>query len=280
MKGGGKALWKDENIADSLVANAVNFIKANRNRPFFMYFATNDVHVPRFPHQRFRGKSGMGLRGDAIAQFDWSVGEIMKTLEQLKLADNTLVILTSDNGPVVDDGYDDRAEELLNGHSPAGPFRGNKYSAFEGGTAVPFIASWPARIAGGDTSDALLSQIDLMASLGSLVKARLPQGSAPDSRDHLATIVGTDKQGRDYVLGQSNTHVLSVQTAKWRYIEPSDGPKMITWGPKVETGNLPQPQLYDRAKSLYEQDNVATAHPEVVYELQNILRRERAGKAK
>ena len=280
MKGGGKALWKDENIADSLVANAVNFIKANRNRPFFMYFATNDVHVPRFPHQRFRGKSGMGLRGDAIAQFDWSVGEIMKTLEQLKLADNTLVILTSDNGPVVDDGYDDRAEELLNGHSPAGPFRGNKYSAFEGGTAVPFIASWPARIAGGDTSDALLSQIDLMASLGSLVKARLPQGSAPDSRDHLATIVGTDKQGRDYVLGQSNTHVLSVQTAKWRYIEPSDGPKMITWGPKVETGNLPQPQLYDHAKSRYEQDNVATAHPEVVYELQNILRRERAGKAK
>ncbi len=159
-------------------------------------------------------------------------------------------------------------------------FRGNKYSAFEGGTAVPFIASWPARIAGGDTSDALLSQIDLMASLGSLVKARLPQGSAPDSRDHLATIVGTDRHGRDYVLGQSNTHVLSVQTAKWRYIEPSDGPKMITWGPKVETGNLPQPQLYDRAKSRYEQDNVATAHPEVVYELQNILRRERAGKAK
>lgn len=280
MKGGGKALWKDENIADSLVTNAIDFIKSHKNTPFFMYFATNDVHVPRFPHQRFRGKSGMGLRGDAIAQFDWSVGEIMKTLEQLKIADNTLVILTSDNGPVVDDGYDDRAEELLNGHSPAGPFRGNKYSAFEGGTAVPFIVSWPARVAGGQVSDALLSQIDLVASLGSLVKARLPQGSAPDSRDYLRTIVGADKQGRDYILGQSNTHVLSVQTADWRYIEPSDGPKMIPWGPKVETGNLPQPQLYDRTKSLFEQDNVAAAHPEVVFRMQNILRRERAGKAK
>ena len=131
MKGGGKALWKDENIADSIVSHAVNFIKGHRNEPFFLYFATNDVHVPRFPHARFRGKSQMGLRGDAIVQFDWSVGEIMKTLAQLGLTDNTLIILTSDNGPVVDDGYQDQAEELLHGHHPAGPFRGNKYSAFE-----------------------------------------------------------------------------------------------------------------------------------------------------
>ena len=80
MKGGGKALWKDENIADSITSHAINFIKANKDNPFFMYFATNDVHVPRFPNQRFRGKSGMGLRGDAIVQFDWSVGQIMSTL--------------------------------------------------------------------------------------------------------------------------------------------------------------------------------------------------------
>lgn len=111
MKGGGKALWKDENIADSITSHAINFIKANKDNPFFMYFATNDVHVPRFPNQRFRGKSGMGLRGDAIVQFDWSVGQIMSTLEKLGIADNTLILLTSDNGPVVDDGYQDRAEE-------------------------------------------------------------------------------------------------------------------------------------------------------------------------
>ena len=129
MKGGGKALWKDENIADSITAHAINFIRDNQNRPFFMYFATNDVHVPRFPHARFRGKNPMGYRGDAIVQFDWSVGQLMKALEQYGLADNTLIILSSDNGPVVDDGYADRAEELLNGHSPAGPFRGwNGYS--------------------------------------------------------------------------------------------------------------------------------------------------------
>ena len=137
MKGGGKALWKDENIADSITSHAINFIKANKDNPFFIYFATNDVHVPRFQNQRFRGKSGMGPRGDAIVQFDWSVGQIMSTLEKLGIADNTLILLTSDNGPVVDDGYQDRAEVLLNGHEPSGPWRGNKYSAFEGGTCMP-----------------------------------------------------------------------------------------------------------------------------------------------
>ena len=121
----------------------MKFIDKHKKEPFFMYFATNDVHVPRFPHERFRGKNPMGVRGDAIVQFDWTVGQLLKKLHELKIDDNTLVILTSDNGPVVDDGYQDRAEELLNGHSPAGPFRGNKYSAFEGGTAVPFIVSWP-----------------------------------------------------------------------------------------------------------------------------------------
>ena len=114
MKGGGKALWKDENIADSIAVHAIDFIKQHKDEPFFMYFATNDVHVPRFPHDRFRGKNPMGLRGDAIAQFDWTVGQLMETLDQLGLTENTLIILSSDNGPVVDDGYKDKAEELLN----------------------------------------------------------------------------------------------------------------------------------------------------------------------
>ena len=130
-----------------------------------MYFATNDVHVPRFPHERFRGKNPMGLRGDAIVQFDWSVGQILETLDKLGLSENTLIILSSDNGPVVDDGYQDRAEELLNGHSPAGPLRGNKYSAFEGGTRIPAIVRWPKKITQPQVSDVLVSQIDWLASL-------------------------------------------------------------------------------------------------------------------
>ena len=149
MKGGGKALWKDENLADSITTHALDFIKANKDKPFFMYFATNDVHVPRFPHERFRGKNPMGLRGDAIVQFDWSVGQILDELERLGLRENTLIILSSDNGPVVDDGYADQAEELLGDHKPGGPLRGGKYSAFEAGTRIPAIISWPKEIKKG-----------------------------------------------------------------------------------------------------------------------------------
>jgi arylsulfatase A-like enzyme len=275
MKGGGKALWKDENIADSITDHAVRFIRDNRDRPFFMYFATNDIHVPRFPHDRFRGKNMMGLRGDAIVQFDWSVGEIMRTLDQLGLTENTLVILTSDNGPVIDDGYKDQAEEKLNGHRPAGPYRGYKYSAFEGGTAIPMIVSWPAGIAPGQQSDALVSQIDLLASLGTLVQARFPKGSASDSQNQLDAFMGIDTIGRPYVIEQSSEHVLSVRTQRWKYIEPHDGPAMVTWAPKIETGNSAEPQLYDMSKSLYEHKNVATEYPEITRKLENILSNER-----
>ena len=275
MKGGGKALWKDENIADSITNHAIDFIKKNSNNPFFLYFATNDVHVPRFPHERFRGKSTMGVRGDAIVQFDWSVGKIMETLDKLGIADNTIVLLTSDNGPVVDDGYQDQAEELLNGHKPAGPWRGNKYSAFEGGTAIPVIVRWPKNVKAGQTSDVLMSQIDFMASFGNLIGATFPKGSAPNSKNHLGNLLGTDTTHRPWVAEMSSNHVLSIRTKEWKYIEPNDGSKMIKWGPKIETGNDPLPQLYRISDNLYEQDNVADTHPSIVYELQNILRRVR-----
>lgn len=274
MKGGGKALWKDENIADSITTHAIDFIRSHKEEPFFMYFATNDVHVPRFPHERFRGKSGMGLRGDAIVQFDWAVGEIMQTLDELGLAENTLIILSSDNGPVVDDGYDDKAEELLNGHRPAGPWRGNKYSAFEGGTAVPVIVRWPKRIKGNAESDVLMSQIDWMASLGAMIDARIPKGGAPDSENRLGNLLGTDMTDRPWILELASNHVLSVRNKDWKYIEPNDGPAMITWGPKIETGNSSIPQLYEMNK-VTETENVASQYPDKVFELQNILRRVR-----
>ena len=274
MKGGGKALWKDENIADSITVHAIDFIKQHKDEPFFMYFATNDVHVPRFPHDRFRGKNPMGLRGDAIAQFDWTVGQLMETLDQLGLTENTLIILSSDNGPVVDDGYKDKAEELLNGHTPSGPWRGNKYSAFEGGTAVPVIVRWPQKIKKTGGSDVLMSQIDWLASLGALINARLPKGSAPDSYDRLGNLIGTDKTDRPWIVEQSMNHTLSVRTKDWKYIEPNDDPTTFMKAEKIETGNLNVPQLYEMEK-VSEQENVAEKYPEKVFELQTILRQVR-----
>lgn len=276
MKGGGSALWQDENIADSIVSRAVKFINENQDEPFFLYFATNDVHVPRFPHERFRGKNPMGLRGDAIAQFDWTVGQIIDELEKDGILDNTLIILSSDNGPVTDDGYQDQAEELLNGHSPTGHLRGGKYSAFEGGTRVPVIVHWPAGIENTGESDALISQIDFLASLASLVNTRMPRATAPDSFDHMSTLLGKDKNDRDWVVEQANNRSLQLRTKDWKYIEGSDGGPVVGWGPNIETGYKPQAQLYDMTKP-GELEDVALQHPEKVLEMETTLRKIRNG---
>lgn len=272
MKGGGKALWKDENIADSIVSHALSFLRQHQREPFFMYLATNDIHVPRFPHPRFRGKSGMGLRGDAIVQFDWSVGQVMKELKRLHLEDNTIVILSSDNGPVVNDGYDDKAAEMLHGHSPAGPLRGNKYSAFEGGTHIPFIVRWPGHISKG-TSDALVSQIDLIASFAHYLGALIPKGSAQDSQNEWETWTGKNATGREYVVEEAADHTLSLRTQNWKYIQPSDTPIPLMRAENVETGYSPTPQLYKIDKDLHEDANVADCYPDTLFQLQAKLRK-------
>lgn len=273
MKGGGKALWKDENIADSIAAHAVNYIRQHRNEPFFMYVATNDIHVPRFPNARFRGKTNMGVRGDAIVQFDWTVGEILKTLKKLKLEDNTIVILSSDNGPVVNDGYKDQAEELLNGHSPAGPLRGNKYSAFEGGTRIPFIVRWPKHVQAGTESNALVSQIDFFASMAHMLDARVPKGAAPDSRNAWETWTNASQVDREWVVEQALDHTLSLRNKNWKYIEPSDTRVKVMKPENVETGYAPEPQLYKVDEDVHEDHNVAAQHPDVLFQMQTQLRK-------
>ena len=269
MKGGGKALWKDENIADSITVHAVDFIKENREKPFFMYFATNDVHVPRFPHERFRGKSEMGLRGDAIVQFDWSVGEIIRTLEEQGLLENTLIILTSDNGPVLDDGYVDQAEELVGEHSPTGGLRGGKYSAYEGGTRVPFIVHWPAVIKEQAVSNALVSQIDFLDVMASISGAGNGEARSTDGfPGEAATWFGNDQQGRPFAMGMAQNHTLTLRTAAWKFIEPKGGATMIPWGPKIETGYSTNPQIFRYTNGeVDETQNMATANPAIVENL-------------
>ncbi|MCM1349214.1 MAG: arylsulfatase [Firmicutes bacterium] len=270
MKGGGKALWKDENIADSITSHAVDFIRANAGNPFFVYFATNDVHVPRFPHPRFRGASTMGVRGDAIAQFDWSVGRVLAELDSLGIADNTIVILTSDNGPVVDDGYEDMARELLNGHSPTGGLRGGKYSAFEGGTRVPFIVRWPGKTTAGQTLEALASQIDMLASFASLLNVNIPRGQAPDSYPRMDSFLGRDCTSRPWVVEQAYDNTIGIVTPEWKYIPPSKGPAIVPWGTEIETGLTTEPQLF-KVSDVTELTNVAPANQAVVNRLSEIL---------
>lgn len=268
MKGGKSALWQDENIGDSITLHAISYLEQHRDTPFFLYLATNDIHVPRVPHPRFEGKSGMGPRGDAILQFDWTVGQVLETLDRLGIRDNTLIILTSDNGPVVDDGYQDRAVELLGQHRPWGDFRGGKYSSFEAGTRVPFIVNWPGRVKKG-VSDALVSQVDFLASMGSLLGKDLPDHLKNDSRNELGAWLGTTKKGRDYVILQAGS--LAVYDGTWKYIAPNNGGPLNVLT-NTETGNNPQPQLYNLKKDVGEKKNVAAKHPDRVQRLQQILK--------
>lgn len=258
MKGGKAALWKDEDMADDFTAQAVAFITENKGAPFFLYFAGHDPHVPRVPHPRYVGKSGMGPRGDAILQWDDCVGRILDTLDKHGLTENTLVILSSDNGPVVDDGYHDEAVEKLGPHKPAGPLRGGKYSAFEGGTRVPFLVRWPARIKPG-TSTALVCQVDFSASLAALTGAPFEATTAPDSQNVLPALLGKDARGRESLVEHAGP--LSLREGNWKYIEATPGPK-INKNTNTEMGTDPGGQLYDLTTDLGETKNLIKDHPE------------------
>ena len=259
MSGGKAARWKDEELSDTFTRKAVQFIERQKDeKPFFLYFAAHEPHVPRVPHPRFVGKTGMGPRGDAIAQFDWAVGEVLDTLERLKLADNTLVILTSDNGPVVNDGYFDDSIKKLGEHKPAGPFRGGKYSNFEGGTRVPFIVRWPNRVKAGESS-ALLSQIDLLSSFAALTQQTMPREAAPDSFNVLPALLGETMQGREHLIEDANLR--SLRVGNWKYIPAGRGTG-VTANTNTETGNTPGAKLFDLASDAGETKNLAMQFPE------------------
>ncbi len=276
MKGGKSALWKDEEIAERITAKALAFIESSKAKPFFLYFATQDAHVPRVPGPRFVGKSGMGPRGDAILEFDWSVGEVLKTLKALGLEKNTIVILSSDNGPVVDDGYKDQAVELLGNHKPAGEFRGGKYSSFEGGTRIPGLLSWPGTVKPG-VSDALLCQVDMLATFAELLKVKIPAMAAPDSQNHLDTWLNKGGKGRDYLVLQNVQNNLSIENGKWKYIAPGAGP---AYGKETNTeyGNLNKDQLYNLSTDRGEKINLAEQNPKITAELREILKKIKAAK--
>jgi arylsulfatase A-like enzyme len=274
MTGGKSALWKDEEMADIFSGQAVKFIEQHREKPFFLYFATHDPHVPRLPHPRFVGKTAMGPRGDALVQMDWSVGEVLKALDRVGLTNDTLIIYSSDNGPVVDDGYKDEAVAKLGSHKPAGPWRGGKYSNFEAGTRVPLIVRWPARIKAG-ISAALVSQIDLFASLAALVGQPLSTGEAPDSVNVLPALLGESKNGRESLVEQAS--VLSLREGSWKYIEPGKGMK-VNVNTNTEMGNDPDGQLYDLNQDPGETKNLVTADGARAARMRERLRQIRQGR--
>ncbi|MFC2112593.1 arylsulfatase [Bacteroidota bacterium] len=272
MSGGESAWWVDEEFPDIFTGKAINFIEENRENPFFLFFSFHDIHVPRIVNPRFEGKSKMGARGDAIAQMDWCTGEIIKTLEDNGLAENTLVIFTSDNGPVLDDGYHDQAVELIGEHNPSGPFRGGKYSAYEAGTRVPTIVYWPSTVEHG-VSDALMTQVDLFASLASFVGTELEPDDAPDSFDHMPAWLGETEDGRKIMLEEAFT--LALRDGNWKYIRPyPEDQSPPTWfaNKGVESGLTHEEQLYNLEDDPGEQKNIAGENPQLLTEMKTMLK--------
>lgn len=269
MSGGKRARWTDEELPFTFLQKAKDFIEENKKTPFFLYYSLTEPHVPRMPSTFFKDKSGLGYRGDAILQLDWAVGEIMKQLKLLGIEKNTIIIFSSDNGPVLDDGYQDEAVTRQNGHMPAGALRGGKYSAFEGGTRVPFIVSWPG-VTKPSVSNAMVSQIDLLASFASLLKHPLTAADAPDSYNTLNAFLGKSAKGRDWLIEQGDA--LSIVKDNWKYIEPNKGAAVNTLT-ATELGNAPAPQLYNLANDIGEKNNLAEQQKEKAEELRLLLQK-------
>jgi arylsulfatase A-like enzyme len=264
MTGGKAALWKDEEIADTLAGKAVSYLERSKDGPFFLYLATHDIHVPRVPAARYRGSSQAGVRGDVIQEFDGCVGEVLKTLDRLKLTGNTLVFVTSDNGGVLD--YGDIPErdgnvKSNNGHAFNGALRGTKGTPYEGGTRVPLVASWPGHIKPG-TSGELVCLVDVLATCAALTGQPLPAAAGPDSFNFLPVLLGEkrDKPVRDHLIEQSRR--MGVRQGQWKLIT-TGGPRRAGKGGEANAA----PELYNLADDLGETDNLARQNPEKVKEL-------------
>ncbi len=252
MKGGTKARWSDVDMADNFLAKAKEFVSQHKKEPFFLYYALQQPHVPRTPNPRFVGKTTLGPRGDVIVEADWCIGEFVKTLEEQGLIENTLIILSSDNGPVLNDGYYDDAVEKQGNHDPMGGLRGGKYSLFEAGTRVPFITYWKGKIE-PKKSDALICQLDLLVSLAKLTGAEVKGNH--DSEELLDVLMGKTNVGREELVLEASTKT-ALRKGNWLMIPPYKGP-VVEPQVNIELGNSNEFQLYNLSDDVKEQSNLA-----------------------
>jgi len=256
--GGTSAQWIDEEMSDLFLEEARKFVVENKAKPFFLFYTLHQPHVPRIPHPRFAGKSGQGPRGDVILEADWAVGQLVETLEKEGLLENTLIIFSSDNGPVLDDGYKDRAVTDLGDHTPWGIYRGGKYSLFDAGAHIPLIVRWDGQVKPASQSNAPFSQLDLLASIGALVGQKT---EVPDSENHLPVLLGQSNKGRLGYVVEAEKGRTAFREGNWIYIPPYWGPTRLE-KEGVETGACSCYQLYDISSDPGQTKNLADEMPE------------------
>ncbi|MDG2253888.1 MAG: arylsulfatase [Opitutaceae bacterium] len=273
MTGGNNARWTDEEMPDEFLGKAVSFIEENHEKPFFLYYAMHENHVPRLPHPRFKGSTSLGVRGDAVAQLDWSVGEILNTLDELNITENTLVIFSSDNGPVLFDGYSDGAREMNGNHKAAGPWHGGKYTVWEGGTRMPFIAMWKGTIEPG-LSGALISQVDILASLAALTSGKIPSERASDSQNHIKALLGQSEEGRDHLVQQGINGMKAIRKGDWKYVPPGEVRNRIKIDVNVYDKIYEPGALFYLPEDPNERTDLSSRYPKIVDDMRVLLEAE------
>lgn len=287
------ALYDDEAVGETLTNKALDWMKARGAEPFFLYLATTNIHHPFTPAPRFKGTSQCGRYGDFIHELDWIVGQVMQTLEEQGLANNTLVLFTSDNGGMFNVGGQDAWDA---GHRLNGELLGFKFSAWEGGHRVPFIARWPGKIEANSVSHQLISNIDIIATLAALTGTTLKEGQARDSVNVLSALTEdpTEPLREHIVLSPNNPSHLAIRKGKWMYIGAQGGggftdskrgahafggPAAVSYAgyknSDIEDGKIkegaPPAQLYDLYNDLHQSQNLYRQYPEVVEELKTLL---------
>jgi arylsulfatase A-like enzyme len=286
-------IYDDERTATLLTEKAVKWIEENKEKPFFLYLPTTNIHHPCTPAPRFKGSSQCGLYGDFIHELDWMVGEVLACLDRNKLVDNTLVIFTSDNGGMFNipgqKGFGD-------GHKLNGELLGFKFGAWEGGHRVPFVVRWPGKVKPGTTSKQLISHIDMLATFAAVTGQQLDPVQRADSVNVLPALVGEpEKALRDHlVLAPAQKTHLSLRKGKWMYLparnsggfkgtKPGDhgfaGAAAASFVGSVNSDfeqgrikkNAPPAQLYDLEADPRQTTNLYRQHPEVVTEMKALL---------
>ncbi len=286
-------LYEDRMVGTRLTERSVEWIKANKDEPFFLYLATTNIHHPFTPHPRFQGTSQCGHYGDFVHELDWIVGQVMGTLEEQGLTDNTLLVFTSDNGGMLNQGGQAARKE---GHRQNGDLLGFKFDAWEGGHRVPFIARWPGRIEANSVSDQLICNVDLLATLAALTGRELSVGEGPDSFNVLSALTGaSDSPVRDHlVLAASRPTHLALRTGDWVYISAKGGggftgsrpgehglggPAALKFAGQTNSDvvdgkfrkGVPDEQLYDLRSDRSQSVNVVREHPELARSMRRRL---------
>ncbi|MCH2201753.1 MAG: arylsulfatase [Fuerstiella sp.] len=265
--------FRHTEVLDKLTDRAVEYINAqSTDKPFFLYFPLPAPHKPILPTKRFEHKSGLNEWGDFVMQVDWTIGQVMQAVDARGLAENTLLIVTSDNGATPGADF---AALGSKGHDPSGRFRGHKADIFEGGHRVAFIARWPSVIPSGTMCDDTICHTDLLATVAEIIGVNLPGNAGEDSVSILPLMNQTaERPIREATVHHSINGAFSIRRGKWKLCFcPGSGGWSSPRPSEAKEQEVPAIQLFDLSSDIAETNNVQADHPELVEELSNLLQR-------